>query len=126
MSRVIDVAGLSGAYATRLFAEQGHEVIRIETPGGDNLRRLPPFLGEKQDLEHGAYHQFLNAGKKSLALDLETSLGQKLLLELINQSDLLIVDRPLQLEDRLLLAANPKLVVIKIHDEEPEICAVAR
>ena len=59
---MIDIAGLPGAYAARLFAEQGHEVIRIENPAGDSLRRLPPFLGEKQDLEHGAYHQFLNAG----------------------------------------------------------------
>ena len=50
MARVVDLAGLAGAYATRLFAEQGHEVIRIESPGGDGLRRLPPFLGEKQDL----------------------------------------------------------------------------
>ena len=31
MARVIDLAGLAGAYATRLFAEEGHEVIRIES-----------------------------------------------------------------------------------------------
>ena len=77
MARVVDLAGLAGAYATRLFAEQGHEVIRIERPEGDGLRRLPPFLGEKQDLEHGAYHQFLNAGKKSLALNLNSPRGRK-------------------------------------------------
>jgi len=34
MARVIEVSGLTGAYATRLFAEQGHEVIRVEKPGG--------------------------------------------------------------------------------------------
>jgi crotonobetainyl-CoA:carnitine CoA-transferase CaiB-like acyl-CoA transferase len=126
VARVVDLAGLAGAYATRLFAEQGHEVIRIESPGGDGLRRLPPFLGEKQDLEHGAYHQFLNAGKKSLALNLDSHAGQEIFLELLSQSDALVADDSLPLEDRLLFQANPKLVVTKIHDQEPELCAVAR
>jgi crotonobetainyl-CoA:carnitine CoA-transferase CaiB-like acyl-CoA transferase len=126
MARIVDLAGLAGAYATRLFAEEGHEVIRIESPGGDGLRRLPPFLGEKQDLEHGAYHQFLNAGKKSLALNLDSPAGQKIFLELLSQSDALVSDYVLPFEDRFLFEANPKLVVTKIQDQEPELCAVAR
>jgi len=126
MARVIDLAGLAGAYATRLFAEEGHEVIRIESPGGDDLRRLPPFLGEKQDLEHSAYHQFVNAGKKSLALNLDSPAGQKIFLELLSQSDALVSDYVLPFEDRFLFEANPKLVVTKIQDQESELCAVAR
>jgi crotonobetainyl-CoA:carnitine CoA-transferase CaiB-like acyl-CoA transferase len=126
VARVIDLAGLAGAYATRLFAEEGHEVIRIESPEGDGLRRLPPFLGEKQDLEYGAYHQFLNAGKKSLALNLDSPAEQKIFLELLSQSDALVSDQALPFEDRFLFEANPKLVVTKIQDQEPELCAVAR
>jgi CoA:oxalate CoA-transferase len=126
VARVIDLAGLAGAYATRLFAEEGHEVVRIESPGGDGLRRLPPFLGEKQDLEHSAYHQFLNTGKKSLALNLDSPAGQKIFLELLSQSDALVSDQALPFEDRFLFEANPKLVVTKIQDQEPELCAVAR
>ena len=126
MARVIDLAGLAGAYATRLFAEEGHEVIRIESPGGDGLRRLPPFLGEKQDLEHSAYHQFLNAGKKSLALNLDSPVGQKIFLELLSQSDALVADHALPLKDPFLFEANPQLVVTKIQDQESELCAVAR
>jgi crotonobetainyl-CoA:carnitine CoA-transferase CaiB-like acyl-CoA transferase len=125
MARVIDITGLAGAYATRLFAEEGHEVIRIES-AGDSLRRLPPFLGEKQDLEHGVYHQFLNAGKKSLAVNLNSLAGQKILIELLGQSDALIADDSLSLEERVLFEANPKLIVTKIQDQEPELCAVAR
>ncbi|HEY7320551.1 MAG TPA: CaiB/BaiF CoA-transferase family protein [Candidatus Binatia bacterium] len=126
MARVIDIAGLAGAYATRLFAEEGHEVIRIEDSAGDALRRLPPFLGEKQDLEHGAYHQFLNAGKKSLTLNLDSPPAQRIFLELLSQSHALISGDSLPLEDHALFAANPKLVVTRIHDQEPELCAVAR
>ena len=54
MARIIDLTGLAGAYATRLFAEEGHEVIRIEDSAGDALRRLPPFLADRRDLEHVA------------------------------------------------------------------------
>ncbi len=77
MSRVIDLAGHSAVYATRLLAESGHDVVRVEPPQGDDLRRLGPFLGDQIDLEHGAYHQFLNAGKRSLTLDLKSSSGRQ-------------------------------------------------
>ena len=126
MLRVIDLTTLSGAYAARLFAEQGHEVIRIEPPGGDELRTLAPFLRERQDLEHGAFHQFLNAGKKSVTLDLKSSEGQEKLGGLLAGADILIANSPLPIADSACLAANPKLVLTKIVDDEPELCAVAR
>jgi crotonobetainyl-CoA:carnitine CoA-transferase CaiB-like acyl-CoA transferase len=126
MARIIELSGLTGAYAARLFAEQGHEVIRVERPDGDILRRLPPFLGEKQDLEHGAYHQFLNAGKKSFALNLDSSAGQRLFLDSLRHADALLVDHPLPLDDHVLFEANPKLVVTKIVDGGTELCDIAR
>jgi crotonobetainyl-CoA:carnitine CoA-transferase CaiB-like acyl-CoA transferase len=127
MARIIDLTGLTGAYATRLFAEQGHEVIRVEDPDGDSVRRLPPFLGEKQDLEHGAYHQFLNVGKKSLALNLDSYSGQKIFLELLSQSDALVADASLlRREDSFIFKANSKLVLTKILDDDAEVCAIAR
>ncbi|MGH7811797.1 MAG: CoA transferase, partial [Candidatus Binatia bacterium] len=122
--RVIDLTSLIGAYAARLFAEQRHEVIRVESPEGDELRRLPPFLRDKQDLEHGAYHQFLNAGKKSVTFKVESDAGKKILHNLLGHADVLLVDAPF--DERSCLAANPKLVMTKIVDDEPEICAVAR
>lgn len=126
MLRIIDRTGLSGAYAARLFAEAGHEVIRIEAPQGDELRRLPPFLRGREDLEHGAFHQFLNAGKKSVALDLEKTNGRQALSELLAAADILIANSPLPLDEADCMKANPKLVLTKIVDDEPEICAVAR
>jgi crotonobetainyl-CoA:carnitine CoA-transferase CaiB-like acyl-CoA transferase len=126
MARIIELSGLPGAYAARLFAEQGHEVIRVERPEGDTLRRLPPFLGEKQDLEHGAYHQFLNAGKKSFALNLDASTGQRIFLDFLRQADVLIAHHPLPLEEQILFEANPKLVLTKIVDDDAELCAIAR
>jgi crotonobetainyl-CoA:carnitine CoA-transferase CaiB-like acyl-CoA transferase len=126
MRRVIDLATLPGAYAARLFAEQGHEVIRVEPAAGDDLRRLPPFLRDKRDLEHGAYHQFLNAGKKSVTVDIETAAGRGTLLDLLTQADVLIANDPLPIEEQLCFAAHPHLVVTKIVDDAPELGAVAR
>jgi crotonobetainyl-CoA:carnitine CoA-transferase CaiB-like acyl-CoA transferase len=124
MLRVIDLTSLIGAYAARLFAEQGHEVIRVESPEGDELRRLPPFLRDKQDLEHGAYHHFLNSGKKSVIINIDSDTGKKILYNLLGHADVLLVDAPF--DEKSCLAANPKLVMTKIIDDEPEICAVAR
>src|SRR4051794_1998206 len=126
MARILEVTGLIGAYATRLFAEEGHEIIRIENPSGDELRRLPPFLTNKDDLEHGAYHQFLNAGKKSLAVDMTSDSGQRVFLDLLGKSDVLVTDQPLPVGEQLCFQANPKLVLTKIDNDAPEICAVAR
>ncbi len=126
MLRVIDLTTLSGAYAARLFAEEGHEVIRVETSEGDELRRLAPFLKERQDLEHGAFHQFLNAGKKSVTLDLKSPEGRKSLLDLLGEADVLLANSPPPIGESACLAANPKLVLTKIVDDAPELCAVAR
>src|SRR5918992_343383 len=126
MARILDLTGIIGSYATRLFAEEGHEVVRLEKPEGDELRRLPPFLAGKEDMEHGAYHQFLNAGKKSLAIDLNSLPGQQLFLDLLSRSDILVVDDPLPFNEQLCFRANPKLVLTKIENDAPEICAMAR
>ena len=126
MLRIIDLTTLTGAYAARLFAEQGHEVIRVEPPEGDELRRLTPLLREQPDLEHGAFHQFLNAGKQSLSLDLKAPQGQKDFLAVLSHADVLLANVPLPLDESLCLAANPKLVLTKIIDDAPELCAVAR
>ena len=126
MARIIDLTTLTGAYAARLFAEQGHEVIRVEAPEGDELRRLTPRLRGRSDLESGAFHQFLNAGKKSLALDVNSPDGQKDFLALVQYADVMLANTPLPVDESLCLEANPKLVLTKIVDDGPELCAVAR
>lgn len=126
MARILDLTGHSAVYATRLFVEAGHEVIRLEPRQGDDIRRLGPYLGGKQDLEHGAYHQFLNAGKKSLTLDTSTPAGRGLLLDLCRTADAVIASAPLPLEEEAITACNARLVVTVVSDGDPELCAYAR
>ncbi len=126
MARILDLTTHAAVYATRLLAEAGHDVIRVEPPQGDALRRLPPCLGDAPDLEHGAYHQFFNAGKRSFALDLSAAEGRALLLALCRTADAIVGSLPLPVEEATLLAASPRLVMVTVEDPDPELCAYAR
>lgn len=126
MARIVELTDLAGAYASRLFAEQGHEVIRVENRDDNLVRSLPPFLGNAPDGENSAYHHFLNAGKKSLALNLDSSAGQEIFLRLVATADVLIAGCAQPFGEARLIEANPNLVITKIDDEEPDICAMAR
>src|SRR6185295_14608640 len=65
--RVLDLTGLSGAYAPKLFADLGAEVVRVEPLAGDPLRRLGPFVGD-ESLAFAHY----NAAKTCVRLDLDS------------------------------------------------------
>ena len=127
MARIIEITDLAGAYATRLLVEAEHEVIRIENPHGDGLRNLPPFFGAPAAIDSSCYHQFLNAGKKSLSLALDNVPGRELFLRLAKTADAVVADDLWPIDAGQLFQANPKLVYTKIvDDDEPEICALAR
>ena len=125
MARIIDLTSLSAVYGTRLLVEAGHEVIRVESAAGDGVRRTGPFLGARADIEHGAYHQFCNAGKRSVTIDLNSTAGQKIFLDLVKSADVLVASLPLSVDEETLRKINPNLVLTKVEEGEPELCAVA-
>ena len=62
--RVLDFSMfLAGPYCTRLMADLGAEIIKVEPPGGDFLRNAPPFRDGQS-----AYFAHMNCGKKSIVL----------------------------------------------------------
>jgi crotonobetainyl-CoA:carnitine CoA-transferase CaiB-like acyl-CoA transferase len=126
MARILDLTAPCAAYATRLLSEAGHDVIRIEPTGGDSLRRRGPFVDGAPVLESGADHQFLNAGKRSVTLDLGCDAGQRVFLDLVGSADVLVANVPLPFDEQRLVDKNPRLVFIQVIDREPELCAVAR
>jgi crotonobetainyl-CoA:carnitine CoA-transferase CaiB-like acyl-CoA transferase len=125
MARVIDLAGLPATYGARLLVEGGHDVIRVEPRDGDGLRRLPPFVGENGP-ENGAFHLYLNAGKRSLTLDLESQAGQEALQRLASTAHVVYATTPLTFDPDALTAANPRLVTTLVEDGDPELCLAAR
>jgi crotonobetainyl-CoA:carnitine CoA-transferase CaiB-like acyl-CoA transferase len=68
--RVIELGDIPASYATRLFADLGADVIKVEPPEGDPNRMLPPFAGDIRDREHSLTFINANTNKRSIALDL--------------------------------------------------------
>ena len=82
---VVELADLSGQLCGRILGDLGAEVIKIEPIEGDPVRRLSP----RHDGESLRF-AYLNSGKRSVVLDLETSEAQELLRDLVASSDILI------------------------------------
>jgi len=107
---------MSGPYCTLLLADAGAEVIKIERPGtGDPRRAIPPFV-EKDGIKKGGGFLAYNRNKKSVALNLRTEAGQKILRELVAVSDVVLENlRPgamakIGLDYDNLKNVNPRLI----------------
>ena len=89
--RVVEIAsGVAVAYCAQLLGQLGAEVIRIEPPEGDAVRLAGPFPEGGPDLDAGGLHRYLNGGKRSVVLDLDSDDGAALAAGLIAGSDLLV------------------------------------
>ena len=77
--RVLDLTqGAAGPYATKLYADYGADVIKIERPdGGDPMRRVGPFPDDEPHPERGGVFLHINTGKRSVTLNLKTASGQQ-------------------------------------------------
>jgi len=114
--RVLDFSiMLAGPYCARLLADVGAEVIKIEPPEGDDMRLRTPLREG-----HSAYFGQLNAGKRSLALDLKSPDAIKLVHQLVAETDILVENFRPGVMDRLglgyeaLRAVNPRLIYCSI------------
>ena len=88
--RVIDFTHfVAGPYATLILADMGAEVIKVENPGrGDEFRHYPPY-SDKLDGE-GAPFLWVNRNKKSVAVDMKSEAGKKVVRELIRSADIVV------------------------------------
>ena len=114
--RVLDFSTtMAGPHCTRMLADVGAEVIKIEAADGETMRIRPP-------VRNGCSSLFgqLNAGKKSLVLDLKTPEAVGVVHQLVSGADILVenfrpgVMRRLKLDYPSLQPLNPKLVYCSI------------
>jgi crotonobetainyl-CoA:carnitine CoA-transferase CaiB-like acyl-CoA transferase len=119
--KVIDLTrSIAGPYCTKLMADYGAEVIKVEPPEGDPCRLLGPFPGNVPHQEKGGLFLFLNTNKKGVTLDLKQPKGKALLQELVKDADVLVESFPPQVMAELglsyeaLAKANPRLVMASI------------
>lgn len=120
--KVLDLTHyIAGPYCTKMQADCGAEVVKVEAPGqGDPARKCGPFPNDEPHAEKSLLFLYLNASKKSITLNLETETGAKIFKELVKKSDALIEDyapgsmQSLGLGYETLEPLNPGLVMTSL------------
>ena len=119
--RVVECGGgVAAAFATKLMALLGAEVIKVEPPQGDVVRRRGPFFEDKFDSEKGGLFLYLNADKYGVTFDLGNAVDRARLDGLLESSDVLIhnilpADRAnLRMNSATIAADHPDLIVTAI------------
>ncbi len=111
---------VSAPYCGKLFADFGADVIKVEPPAGDVARRWGPFPNDEPHPEKSGLFFFLNTNKRGVTLDVNTSKGRELLLELLGRADVFLENgHPRQMRERGLdydavAQVNPELVMVSI------------
>lgn len=119
--KVVELARiLAGPWAGQTLADLGAEVIKVESPEGDDTRRWgPPFI-DHQGERAAAYFHSANRGKKSVTADFRTPEGQEAVRKLVAGADVVIENfkvgglRKYGLDYQSLAALNPRLVYCSI------------
>ena len=119
--RVIELGDfIQAPYCGKMLADAGAEVVKIESPHGDSSRRYGPFRNDEPHPDKGGVFLAVNAGKKSVRLDLDSAEGQDSFRRLASGADLLVENTPYGfLEERgihypRLDELNPRLVFVSI------------
>ncbi len=114
--RVLDLTqGFAGPFGVKQLADQGADVVKIEKPGGDSMRRAGPFPGDEVDPEQSGLFLYLNTNRRGIVLDFEREADREIFRRLVERADLVVESyRPGTL-DRLglgfetLAAWNPRV-----------------
>ncbi|MGH2584279.1 MAG: CaiB/BaiF CoA transferase family protein, partial [Dehalococcoidia bacterium] len=120
--RILDLTHhIAGPYCTKLLADYGADVIKVERPpAGDPARRAGPFFEDTPHLEGSALFLHLNTNKQSVTLDLKTALGREVALRLTAEADIVVENfRPgvmadLGLDYDALRAVNSNVILTSI------------
>ncbi|MDA3039528.1 MAG: CoA transferase, partial [Actinomycetota bacterium] len=117
---VVDLSGLPGAYGTRLMASLGAEVIKVEPPTGNSMRRLAPFVEGAPEPEASLWWAYLAMGTKSVVLDLATDESVDEARRLMARADVVVDDRgpdalnELGIGHASIAAVNPGVIWVSI------------
>jgi crotonobetainyl-CoA:carnitine CoA-transferase CaiB-like acyl-CoA transferase len=120
--RVLELGDAKTAYCTKLLADLGAEVIKVESPQGDPTRGLPPFAEDIPHLERSLPFIFRNANKLGITLNPQTEDGKRLVGRLVESTDVLVEGFPpgfmadLGLDYGSLSGINPGLIMASISE----------
>jgi crotonobetainyl-CoA:carnitine CoA-transferase CaiB-like acyl-CoA transferase len=90
--KVIDLCGRKGGYCGKLLADLGADVILIEPPGGNSMRREGPFRDQTRHPEESLSFHAYHTNKRGLVLDLQADAGLRTFREMARRADVVIDD----------------------------------
>ncbi len=119
--RVLDLGpGIAPSFCAKLLADYGAEVIKVEPPQGDPLRRQGPFASDDPHPEKSIPFLYVNTGKRAVTLNLSTESGSALLRKLLDDADVLVQGFPPSFTEgspisyEALCGTHPRLVVTSV------------
>jgi benzylsuccinate CoA-transferase BbsE subunit len=118
--RVLELADEKGVYCGKLLADMGADVIKIERPGGDATRSLPPFCRDERHPDRSLFFLYMNTSKRGITLDVTRPEGGALFKKLAETAHVVVETFPPGFLDELgvgyrsLVEANPGLVFTSI------------
>jgi crotonobetainyl-CoA:carnitine CoA-transferase CaiB-like acyl-CoA transferase len=118
--RAVELNSEWGAFAGKLLADMGAEVISVEPPGGSPTRRFAPFAEDTPDPEHSLWFWHYNTSKRGVTLDLDGEQGRELLRRLLATVDFFLEGEPpgrlaaLGLDWPDVRPLNPRLIMVSI------------
>jgi len=119
--KVVELARiLAGPWIGQALADLGAEVVKVESPEGDDTRRWGPPFVERDGDKTAAYYYAANRGKTCVTADFRTSKGQAEVRELVRDADILIENfkvgglKKYGLDFESLSALNPRLIYCSV------------
>ncbi len=114
-TEILDLADEKGSFCSKLLADLGARVIKIERPGGDPARAIGPFSKSLPHAERSLSFYYANANKLGITLNLEREEGREIFLKLLKKTDVVVETFPPEHLKNLgldvdLRKVNPKLI----------------
>ena len=118
--RILDLADEKASFCSKLLADLGAYVLKVEKPGGDPSRRVGPFLGGSTHPEKSLFFYYNNINKLGVTLNLEHIEGKKIFCRLVERTDIVVESfspgylGALGLGFAMLREINPKLILVSV------------
>lgn len=118
--RILDLADEKASFCSKLLADMGAYVIKVERPGGDPSRKIGPFFGNLPHPEKSLFFYHNNTNKLGITLNLEHSAGREIFCRLIKRTDIVVETFPsgylqqIGLGFEVLEEINSKLILVSV------------
>lgn len=116
----LDLADEKASFCTKILADLGARIIKIEKPGGNQSRKKGPFLNNVPRPQQSLSFYYNNIGKSGITLDIENKKGRSIFLRLLEITDVVVETFPpgyleeIGLSFEMLSKTNPKLILVSV------------